>query len=83
MSFVNRNSLALTLDAISESFFYKRPLPKSIAGEAARWMASRQGMPGSYANMFAPTRKDFQNDLVLFTGEKVTTRVGKSHMLGR
>ena len=83
MSFVNRNSLALTLDAINEAFFYKRPLSKSIVGEAAQWIASRQGMPGSYAGMFAPTQKDFQNDLVLFTGEKVSTRVGKSHILGQ
>ena len=33
--------------------------------------------------MFAPTKKDFQSGLVLFTGEKVSSRVGLSHILGQ
>jgi hypothetical protein len=33
--------------------------------------------------MFAPTAKDFQTGLTLFTGEKITSRVGLSHILGQ
>lgn len=83
MKLINHNSLALTLDAVNEAFFLKRPLSKSDRGQVAKWIASRRGLPGSYANMFAPTKKDFQNGLMLFTGEKISTRVGLSHNLGQ
>ena len=83
MNLVNRDSLALTLEAVNEVFFLGRPLSKSEKVRTAKWIASRQGLDGSYANMFAPTKKDFQNDLVLFTGEKITSRVGRSHILGQ
>jgi len=32
--------------------------------------------------MFAPTEKDFKNDIKLFTGEKVTSRAAIGHILG-
>lgn len=83
MKIINQNSLASTLDAVNEVFFYNRPLSKSERAQAAKWIASRQGLPGSYADMFAPTGKDFKNGLTLFTGEKVTTRAGLSHILGQ
>jgi hypothetical protein len=80
---INHNSLALTLDAVNEAFFLKRPLSESTRVQSAQWIASRQGMLGSYANMFAPTRQDFRNGLFLFTGEKTSSRVGVSHILGQ
>jgi hypothetical protein len=83
MKLINQNSLALTLDAVNDTLFLKRPLSKSTRVQVAKWIASRQGMPGSYANMFAPTRRDFQNGLVLFTGEKISSRAGLSHILGQ
>jgi hypothetical protein len=83
MKLINHNKLTSTVDAFNEAFFLKRSLSKSDRRQIAKWIASRQGMPGAYANMFAPTKKDFQNDLVLFTGEKVSSRVGLSHILGQ
>ncbi len=83
MKLINQNSLASTLDSVNEAFFYNRPLSKSERVQAAKWIASRQGLPGSYANMFAPTKRDFRNGLTLFTGEKITTRAGLSHILGQ
>jgi len=80
---IDNNSLASTLDSVNEAFFYKQPLKKSERAQAAGWIASRQGLPGSYAGMFAPTGKDFRNGLVLFTGEKVSKRAGLSHILGQ
>jgi hypothetical protein len=80
---INQNSLASTLDAVNEAFFYQQPLSKSEKAQAAKWIASRQGLPGSYADMFAPTAKDFQTGLTLFTGEKISTRAGLSHILGQ
>ena len=83
MKLINHNSLALTLDSVNEAFFYNRPLSKSEKAQVAKWIASRQGMTGSYANMFAPTKKDYQNGITLFTGEKIRTRAGLSHVLGQ
>ena len=83
MKLINQNSLASTLDSVNEAFFYNRPLSKSERAQAAKWIASRQGLRGSYANMFAPTAKDFQTGLTLFTGEKISTRAGLSHILGQ
>jgi hypothetical protein len=83
MELINHNKLTSTIDAVNEAFFLKRSLSKSFRNQIAEWIASRQGMEGSYANMFAPTRKDFQDGLVLFTGEKISSRVGVSHILGQ
>jgi hypothetical protein len=80
---INQNSPASTLDAVNEAFFHNRELSKSEKAQAAKWIASRQGLPGSYADMFAPTEKDFKTGLTLFTGEKITSRVGLSHILGQ
>jgi len=83
MKLINQNKLTSTVDAVNEAFFLNRSMTKSDKNQIAKWIASRQGMPGAYANMFAPTRKDFQDDLVLFMGEKVSSRVGLSHILGQ
>jgi hypothetical protein len=83
MKLINQNKLTSTIDAVNDAFFLKRPLSKSDRNQIAKWIASRQGMPGAYANMFAPTKKDFQSGLVLFTGEKISSRVGLSHILGQ
>ena len=83
MKLINHNKLTSTIDAVNEAFFLKRSLTKSDKNQIAKWIASRQGMPGAYANMFAPTKKDFQDGFVLFTGEKVSSRVGVSHILGQ
>jgi hypothetical protein len=80
---IDNSSLASTLDSVNEALFYNRPLSKSEKAQVAKWIVSRQGMPGSYANMFAPTGKDFQNGISLFTGEDVWTRAGVSHVLGQ
>lgn len=80
MNFLNRQSLSLTLDAVSEALFFERPIPKSQQTAVARWIASRQGLPGSYADMFAPTEKDTLG-IHLFTGEVVRTRNGIGHIL--
>ena len=68
---VKPSSLAATLDAVDETFFYGHLLSKSQRQQAAKWIARRQGKPGSYANMFAPTKDDFKNGVRLFTGDRV------------
>ncbi len=82
MDIVNPNSLSLTLDALNEAFFSQQPLTQLQKEQVAEWIASRQGKPGSYANMFAPTEFDFNEGVRLFTGERVQSRAATSHILG-
>lgn len=82
MKLVNLNSLAATLDAINEAFFYGHQLTKIQKLEAAKWIASRRGKPGSYAGMFAPTNSDFKKGIKVFTGEPVRSNAATGHILG-
>jgi hypothetical protein len=81
MGLVNTQSLNATLDAIDEAFFTGRRLSKADRVEAARWIAGRQGLPGSYQGMFAPTTRDFERGFQAFTGDRMRTRGGTAHVL--
>jgi hypothetical protein len=74
-------SLARTVDAVDEALFYDRPLTKADRLGAARFIASRQGLPGSYHDMFAPTERDYRDGIRLFTGERLDTGAGTGHIL--
>jgi len=82
MSVVNRKSLGATLDALNEVWFAGSALSASERREAARWIAGRQGLPGSYAGMFAPTDEEMAESLRLFTGERIVSGGGARHILG-
>ena len=82
MNIVNHDSLSLTLDAVNEAFFYRKPLTQLQKEQVSKWIASRQGKPGSYANMFAPTGLDLNEGATLFTGERVQSRAATRHILG-
>jgi hypothetical protein len=81
MHLVDENSLALTLDAINDALFFRRPIPRPARVAAATWIAARQGLAGSYASMFAPTDADFM-EARLFTGETIASRAATGHILG-
>ncbi|HCE46962.1 MAG TPA: hypothetical protein DET40_25730 [Lentisphaeria bacterium] len=82
MKYISQSSLAGTIDSISEAIFHSHEVSKPERVTVGRWLASRQGLPGSYANMFAPTRLDMQNGIRVFTGEKITSGAAVSHILG-
>ena len=82
MTLLYTRSLAATLDAINEALFYQRRITNEEKKEAARWIASRQGLPGSYADMFAPTEEDRKEIPRVFTGEKPGSLASASHILG-
>jgi hypothetical protein len=81
MKLIHPSSLADTVRAIDEAHFFGVKIPQREALAAARWIAGRQGLEGSYAATFAPMPRDWAG-LTLPTGEKITTRAGLSHMLG-
>ena len=82
MTLIHPDSLAATVDAVSEAAFLGRPMPKAQREGAARFIAGRQGLPGSYAGMFAPSEKERRAGLRLFTGELVRSRAATGHILG-
>ncbi|MBN2464802.1 hypothetical protein JXD38_04150 [candidate division WOR-3 bacterium] len=76
------NSLASLVDRIEQQRYSgERILARDLL-VAARQIASRQGLPGSYAGMFAPTRADFRRGFRVFTGEPVRSRAAIAHILG-
>ena len=82
MKLLYQNSLAKTLDSINELVFLGEPLTKGQKTEAANWIAARQGLENSYANMFAPTKKDYREGIRVFTGERIRSGAGTGHILG-
>ncbi|MBN2083150.1 hypothetical protein JW859_13210 [bacterium] len=82
MQLVHDHSLAATLDAINEAFFYGHKLTKAARTDAAKWLAARQGLPRSYAGMFAPTEYDYAHWPKTFTGEKIGSNAATGHILG-
>lgn len=79
MSLVTQNDLAATIDALNDAFFYQHEIPPIERLEVARYVASHQGLPGSYAYMFGPMTKP----LSVFTGEAITSGAACSHILGK
>jgi len=82
MTLLHRGSLATTLDVVNEAMFLGRTRGKAERLAAARWIAARQGLPGSYCGMFAPTARDLAGPIRLFTGEAVRTDAATRHILG-
>ena len=78
---INRTSLSQTVDAINAAHFAGRPLPAADRGRLARWIAARQGLPGSYAGTFAGFPSERAKGIVLFTGERITSASAR-HILG-
>ena len=78
---INRTSLSRTVDAVNAALFDDRALSKSERAHTARWMASRQGLPGAYGGTFAGFPSERSNGIVLFTGERVTAASAR-HILG-
>jgi hypothetical protein len=82
MKFINPGSLSETLDAVNEALFFGRNISTEQKTDIAGWIVSRQGLPGSYWRMFAPTKKDFETGIKVFTGEPMNSSAGISHILG-
>ena len=74
MGLLHTRSLSGTLDAVNEALFFGKRIPKDESRRVAGWIAARQGLPGSYAGMFAPTSQDYAHGIRLFTGERISTR---------
>lgn len=82
MKYLNTGSLFQTIDNVSEALFFGFGISDKEKAGIVDFILNQQGKPRTYANTFAPTKNDLKRDLVLFTGEKVKTNAGRSHMIG-
>ena len=78
---INRTSLSQTVDAINAAHFDGRTLTAVERGQAARWIAARQGLPGAYGGTFAGFPAERSRGIVLFTGERIMSASAR-HILG-
>lgn len=78
---VHPDSLGDTINAINSALFQPATLSQDTCIEAALWIADRQGLPGSYAGMFAPTGYDYAFGTLTFTGEPVRSGAAMGHLL--
>ena len=78
---IKRTSLSGTIDAINAAHFDGRALPAAERGQAARWIAARQGLPGSYGGTFAGFPSERSRGIVVFTGERMQSASAR-HILG-
>jgi hypothetical protein len=81
MKLLDRTSLANTIDNVSEALLFEMDIADNEKQEIASFIAEQHYKPGAYANMFAPSERDMQRDLILFTGEKIKTNAGRRHMI--
>src|SRR5262245_32823472 len=78
---INETSLSQTVDAIHAAHFEGRSLGAAERGQAASWIAARQGLAGSYGETFAGFPSERSKGIVLFTGERITSASAR-HILG-
>jgi len=81
MDLVHPESLADTVNAVNDAYFLERELAPRDCERAALWIASRHGLPGSYAGSFALFDSESRVGIRLFTGERATN-AGARHIVG-
>jgi hypothetical protein len=79
---IHSDSLSVTLDAINAAFFHGQAFSKAQKEAATRWLLARQFRSGQHAGLFAPTRRDYEDGVRLFTGEKLKTLLATRNILG-
>jgi len=76
------SSLQETLWRLEEARQGFRAKSTAQVQEALEWVLSRQGLKGSYCNLFLPTSLDLKQGARLPTGEHVETSAATRHILG-
>ena len=82
MAVVNEQSLAQTLHTITQAWLAGTQLSADDRVDAARWIAGRVGIAGSYGGLPAPTSADYRDKVYLYTGESVRSNAGIGCKLG-
>jgi hypothetical protein len=77
-----KDTLFEAINSVSEVFFFGNQVPSDHREQIAARIAERQGKPHAYADMFAPTSKEMENGIRLFTGETVRPSASLRHVYG-
>jgi hypothetical protein len=80
MIIVRPTSLADTLDATEESYFYQKPLPTNVREEVASLIISRQVHTGENVGFFIPFAAETETKAKLFSGEQLNTTFAQTHV---
>ncbi|MEZ5276029.1 MAG: hypothetical protein R3F07_06595 [Opitutaceae bacterium] len=80
MKILNKNSLIETVDRFNEAVFWDRDWV-SEAGAIQEWTGDRLSDGRGYAGGLAMTEADWSRTFRLFTGEVLTTRAGRAHVI--
>jgi hypothetical protein len=75
-------SLQETLWRLEEVRLGFRSKSSADAQEALQWVLARQGLHGSYFDLFMPTNQDLSQGVRLLTGERMLSNAGTRHVLG-
>jgi hypothetical protein len=78
---IHETSLSQTLDAANELALDERTSLRGERQAIAHWIASRQGLPGAYADTFAGFPGELEKGILVFTGERITSASAR-HILG-
>ena len=79
---LDTTSLTNTIDNINSMFLAGEEIVPAQGLEVARWIVSRQGEKGSYRGLPAATPADFEQDMRVFTGEKLLCASAR-HIMGQ
>ena len=82
MKYLDKKSLFLTLDNISEAILLNQEVDYAEKLQISNFIINQQGKLTAYADTFAPTYNDLMGDLILFTGERIKSKAGKYHIIG-
>lgn len=82
MSIIHHQSLAATLDAVNETFFYGRSLAAAEREETAKWLAELQGRNDRAHTRFPLSPEALNGGIPLFTGEKLRTKYPGADVIG-
>jgi hypothetical protein len=82
MAILDTGSLIGTVDAFNQAVFLGLPW-KGEARALVKWLGERLGAPRGYAESFALTDEDWGREFRLFTGEPITTRAGRAHIMAQ
>lgn len=78
----NTPTLGSVVNQVNESVLLGTPISKSDARQLSQFIASRQGLPGSYCGLFAPVQGEMNTPYRLFTGEVTSASAAGIHILG-
>ncbi len=75
-------TLTSIVDEVNTNRLWGKPHCCGRRVKLSSFITKRQGVPGSYCNLFAPTDEELADGYRFFTGERISTNAGMRHILG-